>query len=739
MGVLLAFFAGCAMEEAPSSAECRGLFPSDLLLTEVMANPTGPDRGREWFEIYNPGPTTISLAGVRLVTSTVEGGSEKSVLLREGTIAGGSYLVFGDGPEETPYLDRSYGTKLGALRNTSGRIALTCGGQTIAELIYPATREGRSYALSGDLVTSGFFEEAPRYCEARDEEYEPGNYGTPGRPNEICPREVSEGRCLEGEVERAKVSLRPGDLRIEEILPDPSAVPDRDGEWFEVTVARDVDLAGLEIGLGEGNVKTRFDDAFCRPAKAGDRLVFARVDDPERNGGLPHVDHVVSVLLPNGGGELVLSSDGELLDRVVYGRAIPGVAFSRDPEADDDDPVFCPARDAYGAGDLGTPGMPNPPCRLPRRDGQCRDGEEWRASDPPLPGDVVISEVLASSRIVPDAVGEWIELRIDRDLDLNGLALGTSSGSTLVWQTLDAEACLRVQAGSYVVLARSLDPLSNGGVEPVDFVQTIVLRNSNGRLVLRHGEVELDAFEWTSARKGVAMQRDADDVFCAAALPYGEAPADDSSDLRNLGTPGAPNPSCSRDAPELPEEPEGPPLPEGSCRDGEEVRPIVRPTAGDLVLSEVLANSRVVPDAAGEWIEIEARRDVDLLGLSLGTAYGTSTVWETFEGSECLRLSAGAFFLLARNEDATRNGGLPLVDRTFAFALRNSNGHLTLAYEGEVLDELRWATTTSGVAIQRDADGRFCPARVPYGPAPEGGEPDLRNRGTPGEENLACP
>jgi hypothetical protein len=45
-----------------------------LVITEIMADPAGADDDSfEWFELYNPGPDEVSLAGVGLEYSKVDG------------------------------------------------------------------------------------------------------------------------------------------------------------------------------------------------------------------------------------------------------------------------------------------------------------------------------------------------------------------------------------------------------------------------------------------------------------------------------------------------------------------------------------------------------------------------------------------------------------------------------------------------------------------------------------------
>src|SRR5690606_5702704 len=136
----------------------------------------------------------------------------------------------------------------------------------------------------------------------------------------------------------------------------------------------------------------------------------------------------------------------EVLDVVTWTSSKPGVAMNLDPdaydpEANDDPDAFCRARDRYGDGDFGSPAAKNHHCL---RAGECFEGKVARPVRAPAMGDVVVSEVMASPEAVPDADGEWFELRARAAFDLNGLEVGENG---VVEETIEADACLRVEPG----------------------------------------------------------------------------------------------------------------------------------------------------------------------------------------------------------------------------------------------------------------------------------------------------
>ncbi|HSP80111.1 MAG TPA: lamin tail domain-containing protein, partial [Myxococcaceae bacterium] len=170
-------------------------------------------------------------------------------------------------------------------------------------------------------------------------------------------------------------------------------------------------------------------------------------------------------------------------------------------------------------------------------------------------------------------------------------------------------------------------------------------------------------------------------------------------------------------------------------------RAVVAPHLGDVVLTEFMADPRAVADATGEWVELYARRDVDLNGVTLANEGSGRT---TLEATRCLRVKAGAYAVLARSADHASNGGLPPVLGTFSFSLGNSAAAraLRLSRKGTLLDEVRWTSEAlPGVSWQlepkkrtpegNDEPGSFCAT-------PDGTRYGRGDRGTPGGENRPC-
>jgi len=101
---------------------------------------------------------------------------------------------------------------------------------------------------------------------------------------------------------------------------------------------------------------------------SGSLALFALNGDSTQNGGLPAVDHVYTGnSLGNAGDSLTIKCNSVLIDTVVFGPSISGVALQlsaslQTATANDTPSNWCSATNAYGLGDLGTPRAANLEC-----------------------------------------------------------------------------------------------------------------------------------------------------------------------------------------------------------------------------------------------------------------------------------------------------------------------------------------------------------------------------------------
>jgi len=360
-----------------------------------------------------------------------------------------------------------------------------------------------------------------------------------------------------------RIPLLPGDLVITEVFADYKAAAGSTGvdtgkEWFEIYNAsgEPIDLAGLMITHSRVD-GSRPNTHTLRPATAAVRQFFTL--GSAAPGAVPaYIDYGYGTdlgdLSNSDGGKLTLSCGDREIDSAIYGdvkqghsRELTG-AQPPDYTRNDDPSSWCQANDAeFETGNFGTPGADNAPCEMLPGRGMCDDGTTVRPIVAPVPGQLVISEVLANPANIAgatDATREWFEVAsAGPAFDLNDLLVGRIGAAGAPVQSA---RCITVPALGFAVFARSADPGENGGLPQVQATFRFGLVDTSGDIQIAAGTTVLDAVRWTSVTSGVASQLDPryltpadNDVaasFCAATAAYG--------DQTSLGTPGAANRSC---------------------------------------------------------------------------------------------------------------------------------------------------------------------------------------------------
>jgi hypothetical protein len=181
-------------------------------------------------------------------------------------------------------------------------------------------------------------------------------------------------------------ALTAGALVITEVLRDPDAVTDSDGEWFEVynNTAVEMNLMGLwvyDLGSDEFTVE---EDLLLA---AGEYAVLGRSGDAAVNGGVTVAYEYEGFSLGNTDDEIVLEHGGVVLDQIEFDSGWPdtaGYAMNLDPSlidatANDDPASWCDAPYAWDSGDFGSPGEENDIC--------CSDGDGDGFDDAACGGD----------------------------------------------------------------------------------------------------------------------------------------------------------------------------------------------------------------------------------------------------------------------------------------------------------------------------------------------------------------
>ncbi|HUH04819.1 MAG TPA: lamin tail domain-containing protein, partial [Kofleriaceae bacterium] len=264
-------------------------------------------------------------------------------------------------------------------------------------------------------------------------------------------------------------NLLAGDLVITEVFAD--AVGEDEGkEWFEIYNATNqtLDLAGVVLTASKSNGEDAATHVMTQQIiDPGQYLVLGGVAPEFRPsyvdyGYGPDLRVGSSRGLPNSDGKLELKCDVVIVDEMTWSSSSSGKSRaldgSRAPDynINDDQMLWCDSVTEFELGSFGTPKGPNDACSniTPT---MCNDNGTPRALVSPELGDVVITEYMARPSSPPGAAnGEWLELLVTRDVDLNGLQLGQAepdTGPKNVSMALASADCLRFTAGSYVLLA----------------------------------------------------------------------------------------------------------------------------------------------------------------------------------------------------------------------------------------------------------------------------------------------
>ncbi|MGK0500004.1 MAG: hypothetical protein ACJAYG_001649 [Oceanicoccus sp.] len=164
-----------------SSQFClAALSPGDLIITELMANPSAVgDTHGEWFEIFNPGQQAITLNGLQIRD---QGSNLYTVDDADASIAAGAYFIFGRSADQATNGGLNVDAVLTSfsLSNSSDAIIIEFDGVTIDSLTYSGITFGTA-GNSAELTASGFALTDISLI------YGDGDIGTPGSAGSFIP------------------------------------------------------------------------------------------------------------------------------------------------------------------------------------------------------------------------------------------------------------------------------------------------------------------------------------------------------------------------------------------------------------------------------------------------------------------------------------------------------------------------------------------------------------------------
>lgn len=487
-----------------------------------------------------------------------------------------------------------------------------------------------------------------------------------------CGPGSSSGDCSD--------TLLPGDLVITEVFADAKAPPGGSGtddgkEWFEIFNNTDnpVELKGLTITHSRPD-GSRAKSHTMRAVTIAPGQYFTLGNSAD-DLLAPYIDYGYGADLGDffntDGGQLQLACGKSEIDSAIYETVKEGrsrqltAAQPPDYQLNDAATNWCEA-DAteFEVSNFGTPGSEND-C-TPIVVGQCSDGGVMRDTVPPQVGDLVITEVMPKPKTPLVADNQWFEVLALTDVDLNGVGLDRANDNNIGPEVLDSPDCIHVAAGQYVVFARANGVSATGPAPLGQFTFTLNPTTVTPDVQLVYGGAVIDAVSWSTSTSGASLSLDPDALtstgndtpgnFCNGVGTY-------STEGPNLGSPGMANPQCGVG-----------PTP-GMCLAAGAPRAVLKPTAGQLVITEFMANPAGT-DTLGEWFEIQntGATPFDLNGLGLQLV-NSSTVTNVIQSTDCKSVAAGQWALFVRNADMMTNGGL-VGDASFTFNLGQTTGSL---------------------------------------------------------------
>lgn len=349
-------------DDVTGQLTAAALTPGDLVITEVLQNPAAnSDSDAEWFEVYNASGSPIDLDG--LVVSDADG--QSFTVTGSVVIADGSYALFGANPNTFVNGDLTFDVVYSgfSFSNSDDEIILANATGVIDQVFYDGgptfpDPDGASMALDPSARDATANDDGSNWCEGTTP-FGQGDLGTPGAPNPSCGGAT------------AIDAVSPGALVITEIMQNPTASTDPNGEYVEIYNASSsaIDLNGLVLSDLGANSFTLTTSHVVAP---GAYAVLSPNADPIANGGVD-VDVVYTGFnLTNSDDEVVLSNASGVIDEVAYdgGPLFPNPAGASmnlssnalDATSNDDGANWCTSVAIFGIGDAGTPGTSNETC-----------------------------------------------------------------------------------------------------------------------------------------------------------------------------------------------------------------------------------------------------------------------------------------------------------------------------------------------------------------------------------------
>ncbi len=493
-----------------------------------------------------------------------------------------------------------------------------------------------------------------------------------------------------------------GDVVINEIMQNPDAVSDFQGEWFEIynPTQNLMELQGCTVSDNGGDSFDIDESLVISPDGFG---VLAKNDDSSKNGGLVPDFVFQKMILSNSGDEIVLTCDSTEIDRVEYDTTSGG-EFPEDPEGasmafapsllnssspevlNDDGANWCESSSSFGDGDLGTPGTQNDACA-----GISQPAVEFagcKFEDANNNGVVDSSE---------PALGNWqISLEQQSGSNWSPVASTTTASSSGGSPALGCYRFSGLEAGTYR-LSETLQSdwnqtFPNTSSTSYNSTSSPISLSSNASSTSYIIEAEAgDSFKdlnfanFQTSSEEPSPSDFTDESSCEEAgfsWWNGTCHADDPSDASDLDNQSDCeafsffwyNNTCNS-SPQ-----------QNGGGGGDEPTPSPM-ESGDLVINEVMQNPDSVSDAKGEWFEIfnPTEEDLNIQGCVVSDNSGDS-----HQISSSVTVPGRDYAVLGVNDNSDENGGVNLDYVYDSFLLSNSGDEIVLTCDSTEIDRVEY-------------------------------------------------
>jgi len=161
----------------------------DLVITEIMPDPSGADVNREWFEIYVAADHSLDLNRLRFeVTNATPTTYTWTLDSRDCLVVSpGQYIIVAGQGAAVDGVSATASVAGAALFNSASTLTLLLGDTSIDTAPYANPSSGVSRSLSPTVLTTTGNDDINAWCPAPSIHPPYADRGSPGAANDLCP------------------------------------------------------------------------------------------------------------------------------------------------------------------------------------------------------------------------------------------------------------------------------------------------------------------------------------------------------------------------------------------------------------------------------------------------------------------------------------------------------------------------------------------------------------------------